>query len=82
MVVFSDNHNEIVIDGFKQQRMTPYYYIDVADSGVEYMLYKPPEGKKYTAYAVIKVSNKLVISHAGVREKVQGGLCKRFPAPK
>ena len=81
ITVFSDNHYGIVVDGFKRTYSSSHYYIDVADSGVEAMVSPPPKGKKYTAYAVIRVSDRLKISHAGVRERVQNGLTKWYPYP-
>jgi len=78
IVGFSDNSWGIEVDGFKRRRKQSYYYLDVADTGVHILAFPPPAGKKYSAYAIIKVSNKLQISHVQVREGVSGGLTKWF----
>jgi len=80
IIGFSDNSWGIEVDGFKQLYSSsyPYYYLDVADAGEEIKTLPPPEGKKYSAYAIIKVSNKLKIAHVQVREGIPGGLSARF----
>jgi len=82
IVAFSDSSWGVEADGFKQKYASSYYYLDVADTGMDIKAKPPPEGKKYTAYAVIKVSDKVVdrnkIGHVQVREGVLNGLTKWF----
>lgn len=79
IVGFSDKSWGIEIDGFKRQiYKSTYYYLDIADTGIDILASPPPTGKKYSAYAIIKVSSKLKISHVKVREGVSGGLTKWF----
>ena len=77
IIGFSDNILSIEVDGFKRRYSPSYYYLDVADTGFEFKVLAPPMGTKYTAYAIIKVSNKVVdkekISHIQVREGLDDG---------
>lgn len=76
---FSDTTLGITVDGFKQRIRSPsYFYLDIVDTGIEYKLMPLADDKKHSGYAVIKVSDKLAISHVAVREGVEGGLTKWF----
>ena len=80
IVGFSDTILGITVDGFKQIVRSPSYFcLDIADTGIKYRLMKlADDNKKRSGYAVIKVTDKLIISHIIVREGVVGGLTKWF----
>lgn len=79
IIAFSDYSVGIGIDAFKQIRHMPsHYYLDVVDMGIKVKRLPPPEGKKYSAYAIIRVPNTLKISHIQIRDGIPNGLCRQF----
>lgn len=82
IVGFSDNHWDIAADGFKKERISSYYFLDIAGTGSDMDIDSPPKDKKYTAYVIIRVSDKVVnrnkISHVQIREGVINGLTQWY----
>lgn len=82
IVGFSDNHWGIAADGFKRQHLPSFYYLDIADIGMDIDIDALPAGKKYTAYVIIRISDAVAdrqkIGHVQLREGVFNGLTERF----
>jgi hypothetical protein len=82
IVGFSNNHWGIAADGFKRQQQSSFYYLDIADTGLDIDIDAPPVGKKYTAYVIIRISDAVAdrqkIGHVQLREGVSSGVTKWF----
>lgn len=77
VVFFNDNIHEDLdrIVFHKAQRET---FADYLDSGIQFKLREPPEGKKYSHLTVVVFTPVVTPSHIGMRCMKTGGLSKAW----
>lgn len=80
---FSDTTAAVTVDEFKRRsgEISPYFYLDLYDMGMEFKRLSPKKGIKYTSYCAIGVDKNLVIAHVQIREGISG-LCKQYDKSK
>ena len=78
IVVFSDTHYSITIDGFSPKFVDSYYFfVDIRSFGIMAVSAPLPKGKVNTAWAAISVDRPQGIAHVAVRDVV-GGLSMQY----
>lgn len=80
VVGFSDDLATAFCDGVSHRSTpdSPYYYLDLNDTGVKFNERMPPEGMKYSSWVLVSIPRPEGIAHVQVREGVVGKLSEQF----
>ncbi len=80
VVGFSDDLATAFCDGVSHRSRpdSPYYYLDLNDTGVKFNERMPPEGMKYSSWVLVSIPRPEGIAHVQVREGVVGKLSEQF----